>query len=485
MTHAAPPDSRFTILDSSWGDWIACVIYLSVQSSSLYSTIVTDNSSGPLYICVDPSFFSTASAPILPHNSVIFSCSTSPSTSLSSNWVQVSHSNIDIRLISLFQNTPGLLGLPSISDLKALHMDTILLGSVSLSDFSMTPNIAYLPAFPFCVDNTVSKAFQLSLWLLLAKISRVNVLRSNPIPSETNSSIWNFLEASILTSHNQTLLDIPEVYSQADQIQPSKCLPSVPYDTILYHDNGIKPAIAVIISLFNYNDTILRALDTCLLQETSTTQLIIVDDMSTDEGLSTALSWCQRHASSFSSTILLSHHTNQGLAQARNTAASLVSSDWFFVLDADNTIHPNALSRLLSLSKRVPDHVAVIHPLIEIEYEHFQPSTFSQLVAFGEPWQYSRFLHGNIVDAMALVRKSSCIEVGGYSHIPFGWEDYDFWCKLLQSGFSGIQYPQILATYHVHPSSMLATVSNPHHSELVELMHLRYPWLDLSHLPHS
>ena len=29
-------------------------------------------------------------------------------------------------------------------------------------------------------------------------------------------------------------------------------------------------------------------------------------------------------------------------------------------------------------------------------------------------------------------RRSAWAAVGGYDHIQFGWEDYDFWCKLAE-----------------------------------------------------
>ena len=80
---------------------------------------------------------------------------------------------------------------------------------------------------------------------------------------------------------------------------------------------------------------------------------------------------------------------------------------------------------------------------------------------------------------MALVRRSAWEQVGGYSHIPGGWEDYDFWCKLIETDFSGILCPQRLARYHCHTGSMLATETHKRLRAISRVLQHRHPWLQL------
>jgi hypothetical protein len=72
----------------------------------------------------------------------------------------------------------------------------------------------------------------------------------------------------------------------------------------------------------------------------------------------------------------------------------------------------------------------------------------------------ARFIGGNYIDAMALIRKAAWAGVGGYEPIPFGWEDYDFWCKCVEYGLWGSHVPKLLAKYRVHDQSMLAKVTD-------------------------
>ena len=89
--------------------------------------------------------------------------------------------------------------------------------------------------------------------------------------------------------------------------------------------------------------------------------------------------------------------------------------------------------------------------------------------------------HGNFIDAMAMVRRSVLLELGGFAHIEHGWEDYDFWLRLCESGQVAIHLPEILSRYREHAASMLRTNTNlPNHiARLHAEMKRRHPWLEL------
>jgi hypothetical protein len=69
--------------------------------------------------------------------------------------------------------------------------------------------------------------------------------------------------------------------------------------------------------------------------------------------------------------------------------------------------------------------------------------------------------------------------VDGYSHIPGGWEDFDFWCKLIETDWHGVLCPQVLATYQRHGDSMLQSQTNNRQRRLSRLLQHRHPWLQL------
>jgi hypothetical protein len=99
-----------------------------------------------------------------------------------------------------------------------------------------------------------------------------------------------------------------------------------------------------------------------------------------------------------------------------------------------------------------------------------------------EAFSSLRLQTGNYIDAMALVRKSAWALAGGYDHIASGWEDFDFWCRLVERGAFGLSVPEVLADYRVHGDSMLHRVTDKSdiRAALVRDLARRHPWLDLA-----
>ncbi|MDC0310011.1 glycosyltransferase [Synechococcus sp. AH-551-J03] len=235
---------------------------------------------------------------------------------------------------------------------------------------------------------------------------------------------------------------------------------------------------AVVVSLYNYADRIEEALNSVAEQTEALLELVVVDDASSDGGAEVVRAWMQAHQTRFCRCLLLRHRRNCGLAAARNTAFHSAHSAWCFVLDADNLLFPAAVATCMNLAEQADDAVAVVHPLLAVDVEAGRPDELRSLVGFGS-WQKAKFRAGNYVDAMALIRRVAWQQVGGYTHIEGGWEDFDFWCKLVEARFHGVQCPQILAAYRSHASSMTAHSTRRLQRPLSITLQNRHPWLAL------
>ena len=232
--------------------------------------------------------------------------------------------------------------------------------------------------------------------------------------------------------------------------------------------------VTVIITLYNYEQYIKYALDSVLKQSHPNIELVVVDDRSKDASLAAAKTWLEQNGERFSQARLLAHLSNYGLAQARNTAFENATNEYVFVLDADNEIYPDAISKLLA---------ACISEKAEAAYSRLEK--FGDATGIGgDVWNPSRLARGNYIDAMALIKKSAWREAGGYA--PFkisGWEDYDLWCRFVELGFRGVFVPELLCRYRVHKSSMLQTSTNLNLDQLRPELMKRHPWLRLDEPP--
>lgn len=228
--------------------------------------------------------------------------------------------------------------------------------------------------------------------------------------------------------------------------------------------------VTVAVSLYNYQSYIGDALDSVVQQTHANTELIVVDDASTDGSIAVARSWIEQSGARLARARLLAHRKNAGLAQARNTAFAAAGNEFVFVLDADNALYPDAIAKLLS---------ACLSSGAEAAYSHLEYFGHASGLCASSFWNPPGLATGNYIDAMALIRKSAWQAVGGYSHIEFGWEDYDLWCKFVERGFRGVFVPEILCRYRMHPASMLHRSTSPNIGRLRAEMMKRHPWLRL------
>ena len=142
-------------------------------------------------------------------------------------------------------------------------------------------------------------------------------------------------------------------------------------------------------------------------------------------------------------------------------------------LDADNRLHADCCDMLAGRLRSGPAAFA---------YPSLRQFGDKQAVFASTPYTPSRLVNGNYIDAMALVAKWAWAAAGGYDNVRFGWEDYDFWCRLAELGLGGEHVPDVLADYRVHRASMLARSTDLYENKLslIADMHRRHPWLRIA-----
>ena len=346
-----------------------------------------------------------------------------------------------------------------------------------------------LPGFNQLHIHDGQAARALAAWLQDCQGRGLQLLRLNPAPTEED--LGGF-EALVLPANGNQLsgqffhdpLDPAAIAEELDWrrsgcLAPAEPITPRPQQRTLWSHEGLQPPQgAIVISLYNYTDHIETALDSAAQQTLDSLELIVVDDASSDDGAARVLAWLERHGQRFARACLLQHQRNAGLAAARNTAFADARSPWCFVLDADNSLEPTALERSLAVAAAAGDRTAVVVPLVEIVRSSAGQSASEGLISLVS-WQQQHFLRGNVVDAMALVRRQAWQAVGGYTHIPGGWEDFDFWCALIDAGWHGVLCPERLTTYNRHASSMLQQQTDRHVRRISRLLQARHPWLQL------
>ena len=257
---------------------------------------------------------------------------------------------------------------------------------------------------------------------------------------------WRDGSGDLRSAIDGFVLELPQVSGHRRVLAP---LPKS--ETVLSIDHLGEAAVTVVIPLYNYEQTVIEALESVRQQTLYPLDLVIVDDASTDASLERALDWVRAHPSRFNRVQILRNLANSGLAATRNAAFSAAETPYVLPLDPDNSLRPRCCEALLTALDASP--AAYAYPVIQ-EY-----GGRTGLIG-AAPFDPSRLIGGNFIDAMALVRKSAWSAVGGYEPMS-GWEDYDFWCAMTEMGLAGLCLGgEALADYRVHEASMLHQVTD-------------------------
>lgn len=223
--------------------------------------------------------------------------------------------------------------------------------------------------------------------------------------------------------------------------------------------------ITVCITNYNYSRFIIECLDSIMNQTFENLELIVIDDVSSDNSIAVISKWMKKNNRRFQKVMLLKNSTNQGPSSSRNIAINMASGANIMIVDADNSLYPSAISKLMTAHSLA--NVAGVYSQIEIFGN-------CKSIGYADIWDDERLRIANYVDVMALIKKEAWEQVSGFTHIEEGWEDYDFWLKFVDAGLELAYLPQILCRYRVHGDSRTATEAHVSHDNLNLIMKYRH-----------
>ncbi len=149
------------------------------------------------------------------------------------------------------------------------------------------------------------------------------------------------------------------------------------------------PLLSIIIPVYNVADCLDECLaSVCAQRVAGDTEIILVDDCSTDASLSLCQVWAERDGR----IILLQHTENRGLSAARNTGLDAAHGEFVTFVDSDDTLSPDALHCALE-AFNVDERVDVVeYPVVVYEghpsqhtlrFSSSQPVSFDHWLADG------------------------------------------------------------------------------------------------------
>jgi GT2 family glycosyltransferase len=202
---------------------------------------------------------------------------------------------------------------------------------------------------------------------------------------------------------------------------------------------------AVIIPVYNAENTIGAAVDSALAQTRPADEILVCNDGSTDRTGEVLATYGER--------ITVIDQPNAGVSAACNAMLSATRSDFVIKLDADDTWLPERI-------RRIEQHL-MANPHLDIVttdawvVEHGSPvRTVYEGWGFPEEHQEVEILRDDFIYSSAAVRRASLLAVGGWDATRSHQCEYDGWVRMILAGSRAGLVASPLATYRLHPGSL-------------------------------
>ena len=205
----------------------------------------------------------------------------------------------------------------------------------------------------------------------------------------------------------------------------------------------MNPKISVIVPCFNQGIYLSEALESVLKQTLKEWELIIVDDGSTDN--SAAIS---KKYSSLDNRIKYVYQKNAGPSAARNKGVALSQAPLIYFLDGDDWIDSTLLESGVNFMNA--NSMCKLYYTRAICFGSYEGELVLKYTS------YKDLLVSNSIICASIIRRKDFDRIGGFDEELFGYEDWEFFIRLLYHYDFIYQEPATLFHYRVsnNPNSV-------------------------------
>lgn len=203
--------------------------------------------------------------------------------------------------------------------------------------------------------------------------------------------------------------------------------------------------VSVVIPCFNAQRWIGEAIQSCLDQTYRPIEVIVVDDGSTDESLSTIMPYVR----DYPDIIRCLPCANGGPSAARNRALEYITGSYLQYLDADDLLFPRKLAMQVQCLESDPD-VDVVYGdwryLVQDGAESPKLSDMCVMTAIEDPLE--AHLSGWWAPLNAFLSRAGTVVSWDSATLPY--DDHDYWIQVAMNGHAFLYQPGCVSLYRIY-----------------------------------
>ena len=203
-----------------------------------------------------------------------------------------------------------------------------------------------------------------------------------------------------------------------------------------------KPAVSVIVPVYNAEDFLCRCVDSLLSQTLRDIEIILVDDGSTDSSRSI----CERYAEQDSRVRVISQH-NRGVAMARKAGMKVATGQYSIHTDPDDWVEDSMLEELYTTA--IKDKADIVVCDFMIDFKDYNYLASQKLANYESQHYLSQMMYGKVHGSLCnklirteLYNKHKVLFFDGINYC----EDYLTCVQLFIKGVKIVYLPK--AFYH-------------------------------------
>lgn len=191
--------------------------------------------------------------------------------------------------------------------------------------------------------------------------------------------------------------------------------------------------VSIVIPCYNDGQHLVEAVRAAKAQTGVATELVVVDDHSTDARTLAVLESLRAEGCA----VLRTPEGRKGVSAARNAGIAATGGEYLLCLDADDSIEPDYAAKAAAVLDAEPD--------VRLCY--------CDAACFGDvrrrwrlpAYRFEELLFDNCIFCSALFRRSDWAAVGGYDEgLVLGLEDWALWLAILARGGRAHRIPETL-----------------------------------------
>lgn len=208
----------------------------------------------------------------------------------------------------------------------------------------------------------------------------------------------------------------------------------------------MSPLASIVIPCFNREHFIGEAIESAL-QQGPESEIVVVDDGSTDG------SWGV--IQSFRTRIRSVRSENRGVGAARNTGLALASGKWIQFLDSDDLIPPGTIVRRLHDSSQHGERQIALARMALIDEKGSRIGMIQPTTRLG-PLEPEDFLAAFVGAPVPFFPRGALLERGGFDERFRNHEDHELVIRLLAAGYGFVGVSTIACEARVHSGERLS-----------------------------